>query len=81
MEEALKAKTSPIRKWRESCGLMQKDLAHEMGLAPSTLSQKETGRLDWDRDDYDFFFKKKGITADKILGQTPIDPSGPPEEE
>ena len=73
MEKTAGVVMSPIRKWRESRGVMQKDLACEMGLSPATLSQKETGRLDWDKGDYDFFFKKKGITADMVLGQTPIE--------
>lgn len=80
MEETSGTVISPIRKWRESRGVMQKDLAHEMGLSPATLSQKETGRLDWDKGDYDFFFKKKGITADMILGQTPIESTDLPEQ-
>lgn len=63
---------SPVKKWREEHGILQKDLAAEMGISPATLSQKESGQLDWNRNDY-IFFKEKGLTADFVLGFQPLD--------
>ena len=37
---------SPVKQWRQDHDILQKDLAAEMGMSPSTLSQKENGHLD-----------------------------------
>ena len=47
----LEMDASPVKQWRQDHDILQKDLAAEMGMSPSTLSQKENGHLDWNRSD------------------------------
>ena len=60
--------TSPVKQWRQDHGVLQKDLAAEMGMSPATLSQKENGHLDWNRSDLAFLKQKKGLSSDFVLG-------------
>lgn len=50
---------SPVKQWRQDHDILQKDLAAEMGMSPSTLSQKENGHLDWNRSDLAFLKQEK----------------------
>lgn len=59
---------SPVKQWRQDHGVLQKDLAAEMGMSPATLSQKENGRLDWNRNDLAFLKQEKGLSSDFVLG-------------
>lgn len=51
---------SPVKKWREEHNIQQKTLAAEMGISPSALSLKETGKRGWDLGDI-LFLKAKGL--------------------
>lgn len=59
---------SPVKQWRQDHDILQKDLAAEMGMSPSTLSQKENGHLDWNRSDLAFLKREKGLSSDFVLG-------------
>lgn len=59
---------SPVKQWRRDRDILQKDLAAEMGMSPSTLSQKENGHLDWNRSDLAFLKQEKGLSSDYVLG-------------
>ncbi|WP_428890932.1 helix-turn-helix domain-containing protein [Bifidobacterium dentium] len=59
---------SPVKQWRQDHDILQKDLAAEMGMSPSTLSQKENGHLDWNRSDLAFLKQEKGLSSDYVLG-------------
>lgn len=59
---------SPVKQWRQDHGVLQKDLAAEMGMSPASLSQKENGRLDWNRNDLAFLKQEKGLSSDFVLG-------------
>ena len=48
--------------------ILQKDLAAEMGMSPSTLSQKENGHLDGIEVTLPFLSRKKGLSSDFVLG-------------
>ena len=55
---------SPVKQWRQDHDILQKDLAAEMGMSPSTLSQN----LDWNRSDLAFLKQEKGLSSDFVLG-------------
>lgn len=64
----LEMDASPVKQWRQDHDILQKDLAAEMGMSPSTLSQKENGHLDWNRSDLAFLKQEKGLSSDYVLG-------------
>lgn len=64
----LEMDVSPVKQWRQDHDILQKDLAAEMGMSPSTLSQKENGHLDWNRSDLAFLKQEKGLSSDYVLG-------------
>lgn len=64
----LEVDVSPVKQWRQDHDILQKDLAAEMGMSPSTLSQKENGHLDWNRSDLAFLKQEKGLSSDYVLG-------------
>ncbi|MGE4738176.1 helix-turn-helix domain-containing protein [Bifidobacterium breve] len=64
----LEMDASPVKQWRRDHDILQKDLAAEMGMSPSTLSQKENGHLDWNRSDLAFLKQEKGLSSDYVLG-------------
>lgn len=66
--KGLEMDASPVKQWRQDHGVLQKDLAAEMGMSPATLSQKENGHLDWNRNDLAFLKQEKGLSSDFVLG-------------
>lgn len=61
---------SQVTLWRKLNGVLQKDLAREMGQSSSTLSQKETGKLSWQQKDLELLYAKFGLSSDYVLGLT-----------
>lgn len=59
---------SPVRVWRMGRGLLQKDVAADMGISPAAYSQKENGKLGWSVSDLRYFRDHCGLTADYVLG-------------
>lgn len=57
-----------IRELREARGLMQKDLAKLIGVAPSTFSQYETGKRQPDISTLQLIARALDVTIDELVG-------------
>ena len=58
--------SSPVRRWRQMQHLSLRELAHAMGQSSANLSQKENGKVNWQRRDLTYF-KSQGLSSDFVL--------------
>lgn len=59
-----------IKELRDKKGLQQRDLANTLGMAPSTLSQYETGKRKPDIDTLEKIADFFGVSIDYLVGRT-----------
>lgn len=58
-----------VYNWRKARGMTQAQLAEEMNQSPTTISQKEHGRISWQQRDLEYFVAH-GLSADEILHES-----------
>lgn len=63
--------TSPIAAWLSERHMTQRQLAAEMGQAPSSISMKINGDTSWQQKDLVFFSQRYGLSSDFVLGLVP----------